>query len=275
MPSITASVGDASRPAAVLPPNSPIDSADDSSPTLAALRFIFAPAVPEINLVARQLSEKFLVFTLDLRNHGESEHSEFVSYADMVDDVFQFISEHELEEVLIVGHSMGGKAAMQMALEHPDIIKRLVVIDSAPVQYQHGFDNLITSLDALPSDHISSRQKADEYLKNSVQPESLRQFLLQNLRKLETGLSWRINLKAIQTCIDKLMDFPKAHREQQYQNRVLFLKGEKSDYIKHLYERQLFRFFPRALFIKMARAGHWLHAENLDFVAEEIGKFIK
>jgi esterase len=225
--------------------------------------------------IARQLSDKFQVFTLDLRNHGESEHADAMSYPDMADDVFQFISEHGLGEVSVVGHSMGGKVAMQMALEHPDIIKRLVVIDIAPVQYQHGFDNLITSLDTLPLDQISSRQEADEYLKTSVQPESLRQFLLQNLRKLETGFAWRINLKAIQSCIDELMDFPKAHREQQYQNPVLFLKGEKSDYIKHLYERQLFRFFPRALFITVAGAGHWLHAENPDFVAEEIGKFIK
>lgn len=225
--------------------------------------------------IARQLSEKFQVFTLDLRNHGESEHSEFMSYPDMADDVFQFISEHELREVSIVGHSMGGKVAMQMALEHQDIIKRLVVIDIAPVQYQHGFDNLITSLDTLPLDQISSRQEADEYLKTSVQPESLRQFLLQNLCKLETGFSWRINLKAIQNCIDELMDFPKAHREQQYQNPVLFLKGEKSDYIEHIYERQLFKFFPRALFITVAGASHWLHTENPDFVAEEIGKFIK
>ena len=225
--------------------------------------------------IARQLSERCQVFTLDLRNHGESEHSEAMSYQDMADDVFQFISNHELGEVSIVGHSMGGKVAMQMTLEHPEIIKRLIVIDIAPVQYQHGFDNLINSLDALPLDQISSRQEADEYLKASVQPESLRQFLLQNLRKLETGLSWRINLRAIQSCIDELMGFPAIHREKQYQKPVLFLKGEKSDYIKHLYERQIFSFFPRALFITVEGAGHWVHAENPDFVASEIGKFIK
>ncbi len=83
--------------------------------------------------IARQLSEHFRVFTLDLRNHGESEHSETMSYQDMADDVFQFISDHDLEEVSIVGHSMGGKVAMQMALGHPEIIKRLVIIDIAPV----------------------------------------------------------------------------------------------------------------------------------------------
>ncbi|MCK5669187.1 MAG: alpha/beta fold hydrolase [Gammaproteobacteria bacterium] len=225
--------------------------------------------------IARQLSEQCKVFTLDLRNHGESEHSETMSYQDMADDVFQFISEHDLEEVSIVGHSMGGKVAMQMALGHPEIIKRLIIIDIAPVQYQHSFDNLISSLDALPLDQISSRQEADEYLKTSVQPESLRQFLLQNLHKLETGFCWRINLKAIQSCIDELMGFHTAHREKQYQKSVLFLKGEKSDYIKHLYERQIFSFFPRALFITLEGAGHWLHTENPDFVVNEIGKFIK
>jgi len=225
--------------------------------------------------IARRLSEQCQVFTLDLRNHGESDHSESMSYQDMADDVFQFISEQDLGDISIVGHSMGGKVAMQMALRHPERIKSLVVIDIAPVQYQHGFDDLINSLDALPLDRISSRQEADDYLKTSVQPESLRQFLLQNLYKVESGFSWRINLKAIQSCIDELMGFPADHREKQYQKSVLFLKGEKSDYIKHLYEREIFSFFPRALFITLEGAGHWLHAEDPDFVANEIGKFIK
>ncbi len=225
--------------------------------------------------IARKLSEKSRVFTLDLRNHGESEHSDFMSYPDMADDVFEFITEHELGKVSIIGHSMGGKVAMQMALKQTDTIRRLVIIDIAPVQYQHSFDNLITSLDALPLDHISNRQEADEYLKTSIQPESLRQFLLQNLRKLETGFAWRINLKTIQSCIDELVGFPKNHCKQQYKNPVLFLKGEKSNYIKYLYEQQLFRLFPAALIITVAESGHWLHAENPDFVTDKIGKFIE
>lgn len=225
--------------------------------------------------IARRLSGQFQVFALDLRNHGESEHSESMSYQDMVEDVLQFISNQDLGEVSMVGHSMGGKVAMQMALEHPELIKSLVVIDIAPVRYQHNFDDLINSLDALPLDQISSRKEANEYLKTSIQPESLRQFLLQNLHRLETGFSWRINLKAIQSCIDELMGFHIDHHEKQYQKSVLFLKGEKSDYIKHIYERDIFNFFPKALFITLEGAGHWLHAENPDFVANEIGKFIK
>ena len=225
--------------------------------------------------IARQLGDRFQVFTLDLRNHGESEHSDAMSYQDMADDVFKFIADYELREVSIVGHSLGGKVAMQMALQHPEIIKRLVVIDIAPVQYQHDFNNLIDSLNALPMDQISSRQEADEHLQASVQPESLRQFLLQNLRKLETGFAWRVNLNAIQSCIDDLMGFPVDQKNQQYHNRILFLKGEKSDYIKHLYEREIFRIFPGALFITVEGAGHWLHTENPGFVVCEIGKFIK
>ncbi len=224
--------------------------------------------------IARQLSEHFRVFTLDLRNHGESEHTDAMRYEDMAGDVFQFITDHALEEVSVVGHSMGGKVAMQMALEHPEIIKRLVIIDIAPVQYQHGFDDLINSLNALPLEKLSSRQEADEYLKSSVRPESLRQFLLQNLRKLDTGFSWRMNLKAIYSCIDGLMDFPVNHGNPRYNKPVLFLKGENSDYIKHQHERQIFSIFPKALFITVAGTGHWLHAENPGFVVSEIRKFI-
>ena len=138
-----------------------------------------------------------------------------------------------------------------------------------------GFDDLINSLKALPLNQISSRQEADEYLKTSVQPESLRQFLLQNLKNSEDGFRWQINLDAIQANIDALMDFPDDHRNMQYQKSVLFLKGEKSDYINHQYKRQIFKIFPNALFITVAGAGHWLHAENPGFVVNEIRKFIK
>lgn len=225
--------------------------------------------------IARQLSEHFRVFTLDLRNHGESEHHDEMTYRAMADDVFQFISEHSLKNVSVIGHSMGGKVAMCMALQHPEIIQRLAIIDIAPVKYQHGFNDLIDSLNTLPLDRISSRQDADEHLRSTVQPESLRQFLLQNLKNSEDGFRWRINLDAIQANIDALMDFPVDHRVMQYQNPVLFLKGEKSDYIKHLYEQKIFKIFSRALFITVADTGHWLHAENPDFVVQEIRKFIK
>jgi esterase len=225
--------------------------------------------------IARQLSEDFQIFTLDLRNHGESGHHDDMTYQSMADDVFQFISERSLKDVSVVGHSMGGKVAMQMALQHPAIIKRLVIIDIAPVQYQHGFEDLIDSLNALPLEQISSRQDADEHLKASVQPKSLRQFLLQNLKHSADGFRWRINLDAIHANIEALMDFPVDRHDRQYQNPVLFLKGENSDYIKHEYERRIFKIFSRALFITVADTGHWLHAENPDFVVGEIRKFFK
>jgi len=224
--------------------------------------------------IARQLSEQSQVFTLDCRNHGESEQHDDMNYQVMADDVFQFISEHSLKDVSVVGHSMGGKVAMQMALQHPEIIQRLVIIDIAPVKYQHGFNDLIDSLRALPLDQISSRQDADKHLRSTVQPETLRQFLLQNLKNSEDGFRWRINLDAIQANIDALMDFPVNHGNPRYLNPVLFLKGENSDYIKHQHERQIFSIFPKALFITVEDAGHWLHVENPGFVVREIRKFI-
>lgn len=225
--------------------------------------------------IARQLSEQFEVFTLDLRNHGESGHSDSMNYQNMTDDIFQLIKDQSLKEVSIIGHSMGGKVAMQTALQYPNLIKRLVIIDIAPVQYQHGFEDLITSLKALPMDQVSSRQDADKLLQTSIQSESLRQFLLQNLHKVDADFSWRINLEAIESCLDDLMDFPDNQKNTQFQNPVLFFKGEKSDYIKYKDERKIFKIFPRALFITVANTGHWLHAENPDFVIREIRKFIK
>lgn len=225
--------------------------------------------------IARKLSKENQIFTLDLRNHGDSIHSITMNYQEMADDVFQFIADHSLQKVSIVGHSMGGKVAMQLALNHPEIIEKLIIMDISPVQYDHGFDKLIDSLKTLPLEKISSRQEADEYLKSSVKPESLRQFLLQNLQNSGNGFSWRINLEGIQSCIDDLMGFPVEHMNQQFDDRVLFLKGEKSDYIKQKHEKQIFRLFPNALFITVEGAGHWLHAEKPEFVANEIVKFIK
>ncbi len=227
--------------------------------------------------IAKHLAKQYTVYTLDLRNHGESEHADTMSYESMAADVFQFISDNNLQQLAIVGHSMGGKVAMTMALQKPELIRQMVIIDIAPVAYEHSFAELISALNTLPLDQISNRQQANEFLKTSIQPQSLRQFMLQNLYKQEDQqtFAWRINLQAIQASLNDLMAFPSSQHYSPYQNKVLFLKGEKSDYITHQYERQIYKLFPNALFITVAGAGHWLHAENPDFVVSEISKFIK
>lgn len=258
-------------------PASPARSAE-SKPVIVILHGLFG-SKRNWQSIARRLGEKCRVYTLDLRNHGESEHADEMTYQDMADDVSEFISDHNLGQVSIVGHSMGGKVAMLIGLQNPELINRLVIIDIAPVRYEHGFANLIKSLGSVPLEKISSRQDADEYLKTRIQPQSLRQFLLQNLYTQDHDnhrqFAWRINLKAIQSALDELMDFPDTQQGLQYKNPVLFLKGEKSDYITHQYERRIFKLFPNALFITVEGAGHWLHAENPDFVVSEIGQFIK
>lgn len=224
--------------------------------------------------IAKRLAEKFEVYTLDLRNHGESAHSEIMSYQEMAGDILQFVSEHDLNKVAIVGHSIGGKVAMQASLQEPEMISKLIIVDIAPVQYEHNFYHLVDLLNTLPLERIDSRQQADEYLQFVVKPKALRQFLLQNLRSSNDGFFWRINLHAIQSCIEAIEGFPDGH-DKPYRNPVLFLKGERSNYIRDAYDEEIFRLFPGALFITVPDAGHWLQAENPDFVIKEIAEFMQ
>lgn len=226
------------------------------------------------NLVAK-LGEEFTVFTLDLRNHGESPQAASMSYQDMAEDILKFIDQQQLQDNNIIGHSMGGKVAMQIALQAPSVVRRMVVLDIAPIVYEHDFSPLINAMNELPLQQIKNRECADGRLREAgIQSAKLRQFLLQNLHRNEQNqFYWCINLPVIQSCMADILGFPDC-RQQTCPHPVLFLKGEHSDYIKRPGVRKISELFPSARFITIENTGHWLHSEDPGSVTQAIVNFL-
>ena len=141
--------------------------------------------------IAKQLGSKFHVYVLDQRNHGASPHVPVMDYPSMASDLSAFLDEREIASACLVGHSMGGKVAMWFALNHPERIARLIVVDIAPVAYRHNFDDIVKTLKALPLDRIGNRKQADDFLSETITEPGFRQFLLQNLILHEGNYRWR------------------------------------------------------------------------------------
>lgn len=212
--------------------------------------------------VARSLSETSSVYALDLRNHGKSPHSDSMTYPAMADDIAEFMACHHISEARFIAHSMGGKAAMWLALTQPQRVQKLVVVDIAPVNYRHNFSTVLNAFDAVPLERISSRKEADQYLAQYLSEPDLRQFLLQNLQLKNGHYQWRLNLEVIKKAIKNITGFPDTENITPFEKRVLFVGGGQSDYLSRDYHAQTRQLFPLASFSMIKQAGHWLHAEQ-------------
>ncbi len=208
----------------------------------------------------RALSEHFQVWAIDLRNHGRSPWSDRMDYPSMCDDLLEFLDDHQLDQVLLLGHSMGGKAAMQLALDHPRRIRKLVVVDIAPVRYSHGHDDVFQGLYSIDLAHIRSRSEAEQALSEYVSEPGVRQFLLKNLYRDKDHFAWRMNLDGLHREYESLIEAPEG--SGHYSGPTLFIKGAKSDYITESYRGAIGRAFPEASAKIIEGAGHWPHAEK-------------
>jgi esterase len=212
----------------------------------------------------KKLAEDFAVFGLDLRNHGASPHDSTMNYQVMAADVLEFMDDHQIARAHILGHSMGGKTAMQLALMAPERVDALVIADVAPVQYggERGeHDEIFEGLCALDLATLSSRNEADTQLAQWVDDDVVRQFLLSNLvRGSDGSFVWRINLPVLRASYPRLREAPIATKP--YPEEVLFIRGDLSDYILPEHKDELLRLFPKARVKTIAGTGHWLHAEK-------------
>jgi len=222
-------------------------------------------------LIARKLAEHYHIYVVDMRNHGDSAHSPVMDYPSMAADIELFLDMQQLAKVNILGHSMGGKAAMWFALLHPERINKLMVADIAPVSYRHSFDNLIQALKQLPLAKITNRKQADDLLSAPIPEASFRQFLLQNLILKEGGYQWRIDLDIFANTADNIIAFPTTDTVSEYSGEVLFIAGETSSYID---PGSVYKLFPRAAIKSIAKAGHWLHAEQPEAFCEAVNVFL-
>lgn len=211
--------------------------------------------------IAKRLGQRHKVITLDLRNHGGSPWADSMSYPLMAADIRAYIEKHAIGPSTVIGHSMGGKAAMRLALDAPSLVERLVVVDIAPVDYDHSTGEYVEALRRLDLDGLTSRNEVDARLEADVAEAGIRAFLLQNLVRGEDGFSWRANLDALSAAMPELMAFPRREHDH-YRGPTLFLSGAESSYVTSAHRPAIKDLFGRADLRAIANAGHWVHAEQ-------------
>jgi esterase len=212
--------------------------------------------------IARRLAKRHRVFALDMPNHGESPHVDTMSYPAMAGDVIAFLDDHDIPTATLIGHSMGGKAAMRVALDAPARVDRLVVVDIAPSVSRRDHLPWLRAMDALDLTRVSRRADAENGLVEAIPDAAMRLFLLQNLVSTANGFAWRINLRAIENSLPALLDFPLDTATQAFGGAALFLRGAQSDYVSQEDETAIRALFPRAEIVTIEGAGHWVHAEQ-------------
>ena len=221
-------------------------------------------------LSLQYVAEGFQVHAIDMRNHGKSFHSDVFNYDAMVQDLYDYCKEHNLEKVDIIGHSMGGKATMFFITKYPEMVDRIVVADIGPKYYRQHHQDILGGLNAVDFSQKPSRSDVEEILTEYIDDFGTRQFLLKNLYWKEPGqLDFKFNLKVLTEEIEHLGQA--LPENAVYEGPVLFLRGDKSNYIKDEDFEMIHNHFPKAIIKDIKNSGHWLHAENpKDFVAETL-----
>jgi pimeloyl-ACP methyl ester carboxylesterase len=205
--------------------------------------------------------EGYQVHLLDQRNHGHSFRSDKFTYPEMAHDLKRYCEHHKLDNIILLGHSMGGKVAMEFAATYPDKVLKLIIADISPKQYPQHHQDILKALSLLDFSEIKSRGEAEKVLSEYIRDIGTRQFLLKNLYWKQKGeLALRINLPVL---IKNIEEVGKPLKENAlYNEDTLFIKGEKSNYIEHMDEILIKKHFPKAIIKEVSEAGHWLHAEN-------------
>lgn len=215
----------------------------------------------------------YQVHLIDQRNHGKSPHSEDFDYEIMANDIKEYCRQHNLTNIILLGHSMGGKTAMLVAAQNPNLVKKLIVVDIAPKYYAPHHQQILDGLTALEEANLSSRKEAENLLKEFISNKGIRLFLLKNLeRESQDKLCLKLNLSALKTNIDKVGEA--LPEDQKYPRETLFIRGENSDYITSEDEATIKNHFPEAEIISIPGAGHWVHAENSEAFYEVVLKFL-
>lgn len=242
------------------------------SPPIIILHGLFGQAKNWHNC-ASNLSRNFEVYVLDLPNHGDSYHTAAIDYLSLSLAVSCFMEEKDIPVASFIAHSMGGKAAMLLALNQPDIIKHLIVVDIAPVNYEHDFSVILKALDRLELSSITSRSKANELLSKSIADRAVRQFLLSNLVRQKDQYRWKFNLKAIQASINEITAFPNNYG-RVYNKPCWFIAGNDSDYITTNQRAEIKSLFLKSHILKIKNAGHWVHVEQAKVFLEMVSHIL-
>lgn len=230
-------------------------------------------SLENLGVIARQLEEHYQVISIDLPDHGKSPATErfsFETYANLITDTIRSL---QIGKAHVLGHSLGGKVAMYIALTQPELINKLIVADIAPVAYAPRHHNVFAALNSFAPENINTRQEADKSMSEHLEDLGVRQFLLKSLYKNDKGqFAWRFNLPLLQRDYADLSQG--IDSTSSYDGEVLFIKGGDSDYITMEHQPKIKSLFPNATAKVMAGAGHWLHAQKPFVFAGIAAKFL-
>jgi len=230
-------------------------------------------AAKNLGVIARALAENARVISLDLRNHGDSPHAASMDYPAMAADIAETFAAHGITTAMVVGHSMGGKTAMTLALTQPERVRKLVVMDIAPVSYTHSFAPYAAAMRSLPLTSTLTRHAANAALTEAIPEPAMRAFLLNNLILGDTP-RWRVALPEIAAAMPELIAWQDPPAAKPYTGPALFLRGATSDYVHDSAWPVILDKFPLAVHKTIANAGHWLHAEQPDLVIAALKEFL-
>ena len=210
--------------------------------------------------LGKKFAEDFEVYLVDQRNHGHSPKSNEFNYQLLSDDLYNLITDLELENIILIGHSMGGKTVMTFTQQHPEFIEKLIVVDIGPKAYPMHHNIILEGLNSLDLSIIKSRGQADKQLSKYIEDLGVKQFLLKNLYWVETGqLGWRINIPVLE---EKMPGIIAAIPDEIVDTPTLFIRGEKSNYIVEDDFQNIYDQFTNSEIETIYDAGHWVHAEN-------------
>ena len=233
-------------------------------------------SLENLNMVAKSLSQEYCVTSIDVRNHGNSFHQQGMDYQVLAQDVINLLDHLSIEKGYILGHSMGGKIAMKIALSFPERINKLIIADIAPVKYPSHHLSIIEGLKAIDLTQVHKRKDADIQLAKYVEDSGVRQFLLRNLAQDKQGVfKLKCNLHNIEQGYQQIMQNVYDQTDLTFNGETLFIKGGNSDYILPEHQSTITMLFPKAKAKVIQGAGHWLHAEKTVAFNKIVISFLK
>lgn len=222
---------------------------------------------------ARSLAETHHVYALDLRNHGSSDRAMTMTYEEMAEDVAGFIADQGISDPIVMGHSMGGKVAMHLALAAPDLVRALIVVDIAPVSYGHDMLDYIAAMQMLDLSGEHRRSELEEELRDQVEDPGITSFLMTNLERANGGFQWRINLTAISAGMSAISAFSPPPGAV-YESPTVFIAGADSSYIRDTHRDRILELFPKSRTVKIKDANHWVHADQPEAFLKTVDAFL-
>ncbi len=247
----------------------------DTGPRVLFLHGLFGQG-RNFTQAAKALEPDLRSVLVDLPNHGRSDWTSTTDYVVVADAVAAWLREAYGDEgpLHVVGHSMGGKVAMVLALRHPDLVDRLVVVDISPTESVGSgeFEHLLDSLAGLDLEDLARRSDADEQLQPRIDDERVRGFLLQNLRSHEGGFRWQANLDLLRSELATIAGFPDL--DATFDHPVLWMAGDRSPYVRPEHEARMRELFPRTRALTVKGAGHWVHSEQPETFVSAVRTFL-